>query len=70
MKEVCQNAKQRVIRIMENIESHLLKNKRVVIVGHGFINRLVKKELIHRGWSLSQVEDGNKILGKMIFRTE
>jgi len=35
-----------------------------------FINRLIKKKLIHRGWSLSQVEDGNKFLGKMTFRTE
>ncbi|MGD2029267.1 MAG: histidine phosphatase family protein [Desulfobacterales bacterium] len=68
--ESFKNAKKRVIRIIENIESHLLENQRVVIVGHGFINRLIKKKLIHRGWSLSRVEDDNKFLGKMTFHTE
>jgi broad specificity phosphatase PhoE len=73
LKKKCESfkdAKQRVVQIIENIESHLLENQRVVIVGHGFINRLIKKKLSHRGWCLSQVEDGNKFLGKMTFRTE
>ena len=73
LKKKCESfkkAKQRVIQIVEKIESHLLENKRAVIVGHGFINRLIKKELIHRGWSLSQVEGGDRFLGKMTFQTE
>ena len=68
--ESFKNAKKRAVRIIENIESHLLENQRVVIVGHGFMNRLIKKKLIQRGWSLSQVEDDNKFLGKMTFQTQ
>ncbi len=68
--ELFKKAKQRAIQIVEKIESHLLESQRVVIVGHGFINRLIKKELIHRKWSLSQIDGGNSFLGKMTFQTE
>ena len=48
--ESFKEAKQRAKQIVENIDLLLLENQRIVIVGHGFMNRLIKRELFHRRW--------------------
>ncbi len=51
-------------------ESLLLEKERIVAVGHGFINRLIKRELLMRGWLLNQPKVSYGYLGKMIFEKE
>ena len=51
-------------------ESILTKEQRIVAVGHGFINRLIKKELLYRGWLLNQPKVSHGYLMKMIFEKE
>lgn len=68
--ESLKEAKQRVKQIVEKIELQLLGNQRIVIVGHGFINRLIKRELFHRSWFLKQSNGKNGFLSKMTFKTE
>ena len=68
--ESFRSAKQRATQIVEKLSSKLSNHQRVVLVGHGFMNGLVKKELIHRDWSLTKIEGGNGFLAKMTFVTE
>lgn len=73
LKTKCESFKevrQRVKRIVETIELKLLENERIVIIGHGFINALKKKELLHRGWFLTQVKYEDGFLNRMNFQPE
>jgi len=67
--ESFKEARQRTRKIVERIELQLLESGKIVIVGHGFINRMIKKELSHRGWVL-QAKGANGFLSKMTFKTE
>jgi broad specificity phosphatase PhoE len=66
--ESFEEARQRAKNIVERIDLQLLKNERVVLVGHGFINRLIKKELLRRGWFLEQTKVENGFLSRMNFK--
>lgn len=66
--ESFEDARQRTKQIVEKIELLLLENKKIVIIGHGFLNRMIKKELLHKGWSLNQAMAENGFLGRMKFR--
>ena len=68
--ESFKEAKHRAKRIVERIEVLLLEKQRIVIVGHGFINRLIKKELSRQGWFLEQAKNENGFLSRMKFNTE
>jgi broad specificity phosphatase PhoE len=57
--ESFRDARRRARKIVERIELQLLKNERIVIVGHGFLNILIKKELLHKGWLLKQAVGEN-----------
>jgi broad specificity phosphatase PhoE len=43
-------AKQRAIKASERLVKHAEEHKSVVLVGHGFFNRLIAVELKKRGW--------------------
>ena len=62
-------AKQRINKITDLIHSYLNVNKKVVMVGHGFMNRLLRKRLIQQGWSL-KTNEGNGFMSKMVFKKE
>jgi broad specificity phosphatase PhoE len=51
-------------------ESLLSEKERIVAVGHGFINRLIKRELLNRGWLLNQPKVSYDYFTKMIFEKE
>jgi broad specificity phosphatase PhoE len=51
-------------------ESILIEEQRIVAVGHGFINRLIKKELLNRCWVFKQPKVSHGYLSKMIFEKE
>lgn len=68
--ESFKEAKHRAKRIVERIELQLLKSKKIVIIGHGFINRLIKKELLQQGWFLEKAKAENRFLSRMSFKTE
>ena len=68
--ESFKEAKQRAKRIVERIELQLLEDQRIVIVGHGFLNKLIKKQLLRQGWLLERAKDQNGFLSRMIFKTE
>jgi broad specificity phosphatase PhoE len=44
------SAKKRAEAATNNIIEHTSKHKKVVLVGHGFFNRLIAKELQNKGW--------------------
>jgi broad specificity phosphatase PhoE len=58
--------KKRVTSAIEFIDSYLKTNNEVIIVGHGFINHMLKKQLSKKGWQLS-LDEGHDYLSKMIF---
>ena len=58
--------KLRVKRTVDMFESLLPEERRIVVIGHGFINRMIKKELLHRGWRLQLPHAGHGYLSKMI----
>lgn len=64
------DVKIRVIKAVDSFESQLSGNERVVIVGHGFTNWLIKRELLYRGWFLKQKTSNKSFLSKMIFETK
>jgi broad specificity phosphatase PhoE len=68
--ESFKEARQRAKRIVERIEFQLLENEKIVIAGHGLINRLVKKELLRQGWFLDQAKGGNGFLSSMNFKSK
>lgn len=59
--------KQRVGIIVERIEAILIEKRCVVIVGHGVINRLIKRALLRRGWTLGQCGGGHGFLNQQRF---
>lgn len=65
--ESFKEARERARQIADKIESLLLENQRIVIVAHGFIIRLIKRELLRRDWILAQSSGGYRFLSKMIF---
>lgn len=67
--ESYKEARQRTTKIVDKIELQLSESGKSVIVGHGFLNRMIKKELSHRGWFF-QSKGGNGFLSKMTFKTE
>jgi broad specificity phosphatase PhoE len=67
--ESLKEAKDRAKQAVDKFESQLFENGRIVIVGHGFINRLIKNELLHRGWLIEQNNHGHGFLGKTVFVT-
>ena len=60
-------AKHRAKRIVEKIEQQLLEDRKIVIIGHGFVNRLIKKELLQNGWLLEKAKADNGFLSRMNF---
>lgn len=57
LKTRCESLTEAKIRVKQAVayfEAQVSKNNRIVIVGHGFINRMIKKELLKRGWLLKQ----------------
>ena len=68
--ESYKEAKHRARRIVEKIELQLLEDKKIVIIGHGFLNRLIRKELLQHGWLLEKARAENGVLSKMSFKTE
>jgi broad specificity phosphatase PhoE len=63
-------AKVRAKQTVDWFENILSKEERFLAVGHGFINRLIKKELLKRGWLLNQPKVSHGYLSKMIFIKE
>ncbi|MBN1906286.1 MAG: phosphoglycerate mutase family protein [Deltaproteobacteria bacterium] len=63
-------AKARAKLAVNWFESLLSEKERIVVVGHGFINRLIKRELLRRGWLLNQPKVSHGYLSKMIFIKE
>lgn len=59
--------KQRVNSAIQFIDSYLKSNNEIIIVGHGFINHMLKKQLIKNDWQLS-LDEGHDYLSKMIFK--
>jgi broad specificity phosphatase PhoE len=68
--ESFKEARHRTKRIIQKIELQCLEDKKIVIIGHGFLNRLIKKELLHQGWSLEKAKAENGYLSKMSFKTQ
>lgn len=64
------DAKVRAKEAVDWFENILSKEERIVVVGHGFMNRLIKKELLNRGWLLKQTNATHSYLGKMIFENQ
>jgi broad specificity phosphatase PhoE len=63
-------ARRRAKRVVERIEFQPLEDKKIVIIGHGFFNRLIKQELLQKGWFLGKAKAENGFLGKMSFQVE
>jgi broad specificity phosphatase PhoE len=61
------DTKKRVKAAVDFFESQRSRHQRMVVVGHGFINRMIGKELLRRGWSRKQPRRGHGYLSKMIF---
>jgi broad specificity phosphatase PhoE len=68
--ESFKEARQRTKRVVERIDLQLFEKERIVIVGHGFLNRLIKKELLRQGWFLGQAKGKNGFLSRMNFKKE
>jgi len=68
--ESFKDAKKRAEEIVDKIELLGFDAKRMVLVGHGFINLLIKKEFIKRNCTVIQTNDKNDFLSKMIIKTE
>jgi broad specificity phosphatase PhoE len=68
--ESLKDARHRAKKIVGIIELQILEKQRIVIVGHGFINRFIKKELLRQGWFLEQANVENGFLSRMNFKTE
>ena len=60
--------KKRVNSIIEFIDSYLKTNNEIIIVAHGFINHMIKKQLIKNGWKLT-FNEGHNYLNKVIFES-
>jgi broad specificity phosphatase PhoE len=73
LKTKCESSAEAKIRARQAVavfEAQVLSNGRIVIVGHGFINRLIKKELLQRGWLLKQKTVDHGFLSQMRFEIE
>jgi broad specificity phosphatase PhoE len=68
--ESLREARQRARKIVERIDLQLLKDERIVIIGHGFLSILIKKELLHKGWLLGPAIGENGFLNRMSFKTK
>jgi broad specificity phosphatase PhoE len=67
--ESFKEARQRAKQAVDQFESLLREYQRIVIVSHGFIIRLIKRELLHRNWILTKSCGGYRFLSKMVFAT-
>jgi|WetSurMetagenome_2_1015567.scaffolds.fasta_scaffold263227_2 broad specificity phosphatase PhoE len=65
--ESFKEARERARQIVDQFESLLMENQRIVVVSHGFIIRLIKRELFHRNWILTESSGGYRFLSKMVF---
>ncbi len=65
--ESFQEAKDRVKDVCLFIEQKAEKDKQVILVTHGFINRNISKELEKRGWQIIQ-NNGTENLGATVLR--
>jgi broad specificity phosphatase PhoE len=66
--ESFKEARQRASQIVDQFETFLIENQRIVIVSHGFLIRLIKRELLHRNWILKESVGGYGFLSKMVFK--
>jgi broad specificity phosphatase PhoE len=66
--ESFKEARERARQIVDQFESLLMENQRIVVVSHGFIIRLIKRELLRRGWILRESSGGYRFLSKMVFK--
>lgn len=66
--ESFKETRKRAGQIVDQFESLLMENQRIVIVSHGFIIRLIKRELLCRHWILKQSSGGYRFLSKMVFK--
>ena len=64
------NAKKRAGQVVNMFKTLGRNERRIVAVGHGFINQLIAKELLRGGWTLKQSPDGNFFPGRMIFEID
>lgn len=63
-------AKSRAGQMVHMFGSIRYNEQRIVAVGHGFMNRLIKKELLRRGWKLKQSPENHSFLSRMIFEID
>jgi broad specificity phosphatase PhoE len=66
--ESFKEARQRARQIVDQLESLLIENQRIVIVAHGFLIRLIKRELLCSHWILTRSSGGYRFLSKMVFK--
>ena len=65
--ESFEEAKSRAGKVVHMFKTPVPNEQRIVAVGHGFMNRLIKKELIRRGWTLKHSSKDHSFLSRMIF---
>ena len=68
--ETFSDSKKRVKQIVRMFKSVGLNQQRIVAVGHGFLNRLIKKELLRQGWSLKEPSNNHDFFTRMIFHID
>ena len=54
----------RASRVADELVSLISGRARIVVVGHGFFNRMIGRELRLRGWTLTQKEGGHGFLSR------
>jgi len=67
--ESYKEAKIRAREATDKLIEYAKRNKKVVLLGHGVMNKLISKELIHRGVTLLE-KTGSGNLGYTIFQVE
>ena len=63
------DAKKRAKQLVNMFKTIGLNEQKVIAVGHGFINRLIKKELLRCGWMLIESSGNQSFLDRMVFET-
>lgn len=63
-------AKNRAGQVVKMFKTIILNEQRIVAVGHGFMNRLIKKELLASGFKLKQPSNGHDFLSRTIFEID
>lgn len=64
--ESFKDAKYRIEKLLDIIENYLKNHVEVVIIGHGFLNLMLKNQLKKHGWSI-KTKTRNKFLDYSVF---